>query len=240
MFINELTKGTELNIEIIGSDDLKFTFTSAITEVKSSADARFISRLQDKLNHIPLVVINKLEYEGKTLIFEGSKFICKVSTTYNGKTYLWESVRIAKLDLPSKDCKHCIISQENSSPINQRSEYRQYIGLKGIVKIGDSRAVREIVVRDVSHSGVGFVISGAVDILQGDHVIISWHDTGFNKHRKELVDLLYKVEAKVVRVTPMPNDRNMVGCLLDDTYPMVEKYLMAKQREELRKNKARD
>lgn len=82
-------------------------------------------------------------------------------------------------------------------------------------------------------SGVGFILSDDTVVKQGDIVNVSWYDGHYSTTRKEIVDVLYKVDAHVVRVIPMNNNRRLIGCVLDEPSNTISKYVMLKQRERL-------
>ncbi len=232
MFINELALGTELVIEVTDTKT-SLNFTTTIITTSNEQDQKCLDLLAEKLKHVPMVLLDKIIYDEKVVNFEGDGFVCKVSATFEDKPYLWQNVRIPKITLPSGETTHLLIAIDNTEPFSQRSEYRCFLGIEGYLRIGDSRAIKNILVRDISVSGIGFIINTDSEIQPGDTVNISWYDGHYSTTRKEIVDTLYKVDAHVVRLIPMNNNRCLVGCLTDNNTPVIERYIATKQRERL-------
>lgn len=232
MFINELNIGTELLIEVTDKQN-SLNFSTIIKSANNEKDQEYLDIIAEKLRHAPMVLIDKVIYEEKVVNFEGSGFICNVSTTFEDKPFLWQNVRIPKVTLPSGETTHLLIAIDNIEPYNRRAEYRCFLGIEGYLRVGDSRSIHNALVRDISNSGVGFILSDDTVVKQGDIVNVSWYDGHYSTTRKEIVDVLYKVDAHVVRVIPMNNNRRLIGCILDEPSNTISKYVMLKQRERL-------
>lgn len=233
MFINELEVGTELIVEVSDSKS-NFNFTTNVIEITNEQDKAYLDMLIEKLKHAPCVFVEKITYEDKIVNFDGAGFGCKATTTFEDRPYVWQSVKIPKISLPSGDSIHLLIAIDNVEPLNQRAEYRCFLGIDGFMRIGESKAIKNVLVRDVSISGIGVIADIGVNINPGDTVNISWYDGQYSTIKKEIVDTLYKIDAHVVRVVKMNNNRCIIGCVTDKKTSVVERYIATKQRERLK------
>lgn len=143
-----------------------------------------------------------------------------------GKLYGWKDVEIKAGYF--KKTTLCHLLYLNSAPfeINRRNDYRQYIGINGLAEPFHRPKV-DVIVRDVSNNGIGFIAEDKGNFEVGRHVSVSFSDEG-GKYR-------FYLECKIVRERQMENGCYEVGCAVIAPPPTFSQYVVHKQLQERRK-----
>lgn len=111
---------------------------------------------------------------------------------------------------------------------NRRDCARFLMQRKGQWMCGASRS-EEIVVYDISQSGISVISGRAINV--GQRVKVSWTDSKKN---------IILVEAEVVRVVPKDRLEYLHGCKFVQYYPEINKTVMEIQREQLKRMSGMD
>lgn len=149
--------------------------------------------------------------DGKPLVWE--KCLMK-SVTYNGEKY------------------HIIYSDKDGRRLNRRETFRQYIGIKGILQIDSTRAMKDVTVKDISETGVAFV---------SDNMSLHMEDIGnfhLNFQDKDC-RLSVQIEGTVVREVDVEENRRVFGATIRKANVDMNEYVAMKQKREIAKRRSR-
>lgn len=149
--------------------------------------------------------------DGKPLVWE--KCLMK-SVTYNGAKY------------------HIIYSDKDGRRLNRRETFRQYIGIKGILQIDSTRAMKDVTVKDLSETGVAFV---------SDNMSLHMEDIGnfhLNFQDKDC-RLSVQIEGTVVREVDVEENRRVFGATIRKANVDLSEYVAMKQKREIAKRRSR-
>lgn len=144
----------------------------------------------------------------------------------DGKAYQFNEIKIRNIKTAEGALYHEITCKQEGTAINRRGACRVWLGETGTARIGLSRNTIDIIVKDISISGIAFVCDKDVDVPDGAIVNITFRDS-VSRNRFEL-------SAIVVRNEEMEKSRIIYGCKLNQESNVVAKFVNDKQREKLR------
>lgn len=110
--------------------------------------------------------------------------------------------------------------------VNRRGACRVWIGSKGSVILGEDIHPHDVVVKDISATGVAFVCDESTEVSMGMPIIVSFTDEKTNDH--------FRLAATVVRYADAEHRRTVYGCRFKGEHGFVSKYVVDKQREQLK------
>ncbi len=162
---------------------------------------------------LDLCILDMVTFKGQCMIFPEGKIYYELVTVIDGKKHTWSGVTIHKLRTADNQILHVAMYQGKDKKRNRRREYRLPMDVRCAVNVtGASRnRTHEAVLRDVSVSGIGFMINRSVDIKVGDTITVSWDDRAakFNKGGAEVKN--FKLMYRVVRVEILNEKMMTVG-----------------------------
>ena len=195
----------------------------------SSEDRLFIEKAVKSL-HREVFCVLELITEGDLVInFLSIKVKCVLTALISDKPYSWNDVKIIKLKLPEAGSCHIVLCDDDVDTFNRRREYRQWLGYDALCKFGDSKVPKDILLRDLSPSGVGFLCSTELPVEVGLKICIQFHDESKSSISDKYNSKLYTINAIIVRYVPTNNNKLLVGCRLDKEYEELTKMIFSKQ-----------
>lgn len=163
--------------------------------------------------------------DGKILNFTGDHV--RISIVYAGEgeqPMVWEGCGIQTIQ--TKQGKYyAIISQKDGKAWNRRQNFRQYIGLPGLLTIDSNREKLEVIVKDISVGGVSFV--GNTQMEGTD--IGSFHLQFDDRANKMNVQLA----GHVVREEEVEEGKKVFGCIATKSNVELGSYIAMKQKQEI-------
>lgn len=151
------------------------------------------------------LLVDSLTYFDEDLVFAQESKVVAVNKR-DGRSYEFISSRIAPVE--TKYGKfHLIRCTDEGKIVNRRQAERYDIDRLGVVRIGDSKDIRNALVYDISMKGIAFILDTDASVKAGDHIIASFRYDPNYFH-------FYACEATVVRVF-MLNGQPAIGCRLD-------------------------
>lgn len=151
------------------------------------------------------LLVDSLTYFDEDLVFTEPSKVVAVNKR-DGRSYEYEASRIAPVE--TKYGKfHLIRCTDEGKIVNRRQAERYDIDRLGVIRIGDSKDIRNALVYDISMKGIAFILDTEASVKVGDHIIASFRYDPTYFH-------FYACEATVVRVFMM-NGQPAVGCTLD-------------------------
>ncbi len=143
-----------------------------------------------------------------------------------GKAFQFNEIKIRNVKTAEGELFHEITCKQEGIAVNRRGACRVWLGESGTARVGLSRNTIDIIVKDISISGIAFICDKDVDVPDGAVVNITFRDT-VSRDRFEL-------SAIVVRNEEMEKSRIIYGCKLNQESNVVAKFVNNKQREKLK------
>ena len=119
-----------------------------------------------------------------------------------------------------------MVCKNPGKQINRRTAVRVWLGIDGVAQIGIHRVAYEVIVKDISVSGISFILHKDLKLKQGTIVHITFNDTDAR--------VKFSLGAIIVRQAPLEDGRMLYGCRLNQESPSISKYVNDKQREKLK------
>jgi len=210
MFLHELDIESKVTILVrIGSQTLAF-------------DTKVEDLTEDGILTEPIYRNDKLVgFKSKGLII--TLQICNAS---DQKVYEYTNAEIINVKTKDGKVHHKMTCKAAGKQINRRTAVRVWIGLEGVAQIGINRTAYNVIVKDISISGISFILHKNMDVSPGTMVHITFHDTE--------AKVKFSLGAIIVRVAEMEDGRVLYGCRLNQESPAISKYVTDKQREKLK------
>lgn len=230
MLIGDLDKNTIINVNVTDGDK-SVQINSEVLEL-SEEDYAFCKKASTQFHFESFVAVDLMKEGDKVINFLSARVICILTALKDERPYSWNNVKILRLKLPEHGDCHIILSNSDMDTFNRRKEYRLWLGYDGLCKFGESRVPKSVIVKDVSCSGVGIIVSDELaDLIEvGKPVDIQFYDSTYNEATKDYHNKLYTLHCKIVRFISMNNNRVLVGCRLVERLDALEKMIYAKQR----------
>lgn len=210
MFLQEIDVGSKVTILVrIGSQTLAFD-----TIVQEPSDDGILTE--------PVYRNDKLiGFKTKGLIITVQ--ICNAS---DEKVYEFNNVEILNVRTKDGEIHHKMLCRNPGKQINRRAAVRVWLGIEGVARIGVNRTAYNVIVKDISLSGISFILHKDMGIDAGEMVHITFNDVDARTK--------FSLSAIIVRIAEMEDGRVMYGCRLNQESPAIAKYVTDKQREKLK------
>lgn len=227
MRLNNLDVGTIVTINATDYEK-SVRMESEVLSV-SLEDRLFIEKAVQSLNKEVFCVLDLIT-EGKAVInFLSVRVKCTLTALIDDKPYSWNDVKILKLKLPDTGSCHIVLCDDDVDTFNRRGEYRQWLGYDAFCKFGDSQVAKDVLLRDLSPSGVGLLCSTELPVELGSKLNIQFYEETKSNISGEYVSKLYTINAVIVRYVSTNNNKLLVGCKLDKEYEEINKLIFSKQ-----------
>lgn len=149
--------------------------------------------------------------------------ICNLS---DEKVYEFNNVEILNVRTKDGEIHHKMICKNPGKQINRRTAVRVWLGIEGVARVGANRTAYNVVVKDISVSGISFILHKDMGIDSGEMAHITFNDVD--------AKIKFSLSAIVVRTAEMEDGRVLYGCRLNQESPAISKYVADKQREKLK------
>lgn len=227
MRLNNLDVGTIVTINATDYEK-SVRMESEVLSV-SLEDRLFIEKAVQSLNKEVFCVLDLIT-EGKAVInFLSVRVKYTLTALIDDKPYSWNDVKILKLKLPDTGSCHIVLCDDDVNTFNRRGEYRQWLGYDALCKFGDSKVAKDVLLRDLSPSGVGLLCSTELPVELGLRLNIQFYVETKSNISGEYVSRLYTINAVIVRYVSTNNNKLLVGCKLDKEYEEINKLIFSKQ-----------
>ena len=179
------------------------------------------------------IIVEPIKHNDKILNFSNKEIIKNivVDTDPLPEKYINVDVEITLLENKKY---HIVLSDKEGIPINRRNDFRVYIGSYVTAQLSNINTSVEAILKDISIGGFSLVIrTEGIDGIVGwvgQHIKVVYYHGG-----KERIPMVFIGE--VVREEEIEEGRIVVGCRSLRQPFGIEKFIAAKQREELRRKK---
>ena len=210
MLLQEIEVGSKATILVrIGSQTLAFD-----TIVQEPAEEGVLTE--------PIYRNDKLiGFKTKGLIITVQ--ICNLS---DEKVYEFNNVEILNVKTKDGEIHHKMIAKNPGKQINRRTAVRVWLGIDGVARVGVNRTAYNVIVKDISVSGISFILHKDMGIDPGEMAHITFNDVDARTK--------FSLSAIIVRTAEMEDGRVLYGCRLNQESPAIAKYVTDKQREKLK------
>lgn len=225
MFINELSAGTEVALEATdGTKQLSFPTKVSNITTQVDKDRLEILNKKRKEGNIIYCICDPIREQECLVRFEGENVAMRLFLIQNENPYAWENVRIMNLRLPDYGSVHIVVSSKRAIACNRRGNFRVWLGADGTLREPKSKDKIDVIVKDISESGVGLIIKEENDVERG-----KIYQLRFAEEERE-----YEVSVIVARVQQLEDGRYNVGCRIRGNSDVIAKLVHIKQRERIR------
>jgi hypothetical protein len=169
-------------------------------------------------------LLQSIKVDDQTVGFSDN---CYINFIYisEGKLYLWEKVSI-KLVKYDGGIYHKVDLSGNGKPYNRREAFRMFVGEEMAVAVNTATgpSVINVLVKDISETGVGFITKEELDI-----------DRMFRMKLKDNNKIIH-LSGVIIRKEFLENLHSFLyGCKFNEKNPLLAKYIVKKQGEQLKK-----
>lgn len=210
MLLEELAPGSKITI-LVGIGSQTLTFDSVLEEPSENGILTTPVYRNDKL----------VGFRTKGLIIR-----IQVTNVSDQKVYEFTNVEILNVKTQDEQIHHKMTCKMPGKQINRRTAVRVWIGKEGIAQIGVHRTAYEVLVKDISISGISFIFEKDLHVEQGTIAHITFNDTEARTK--------FSLSAIIVRTAQVDDNKFLYGCRLNQESPAVAKYVNDKQREKLK------
>lgn len=210
MLLEELDVGSRVTI-LVGIGSQTLSFDSVLEEPSENGILTTPVYRNEKL----------VGFRTKGLIIR-----LQITNASDQKVYEFTNVEILNVKTQDEKIHHKMICKMPGKQINRRTAVRVWIGKDGIAQIGANRVAYDVMVKDISVSGISFVFHKDLDVEPGTMAHITFNDTETRTK--------FSLSAIVVRKAQLEENKILYGCRLNQESPAIAKYVNDKQREKLK------
>lgn len=206
MKINEIEEGSSVSL-LVTKADTSVELPSEIVKVLDGC-----------------VLANLFKHGDSTISFDSPGLNFEMMVVKPGEVpYNFKNVKISLVTYEG-GTYHCLQSGTTGVRLNRRNAFRVFIGEDGNVLDAKSGRNAQVTVKDISSTGVGFLVEGAnasKTFEVGSRIRVNFKDP----ENGTTID----AEAKIVRIMDMEEGRTLYGCMFTKHYPAIEHYTATKQ-----------
>lgn len=210
MLLEELDVGSKITI-LVGIGSQTLSFDSILEEPSDNGVLTTPVYRNDKL----------VGFRTKGLVIR-----LQITNASDQKVYEFTNVEILNVKTQDEQIHHKMICKTPGKQINRRTAVRVWLGKEGIAQIGTNRVAYEVVVKDISVSGISFIFHKDLNVEPGTIAHITFNDTEARTK--------FSLSAIIVRKAELDEGKILYGCRLNQESPAIAKYVNDKQREKLK------
>lgn len=213
MRIEEIEAGSQVTIEVCrGNHKMEFK-----TEVVRTIEGCVLTNIVTHNDHVLKFDTNQVKVN-----------LISVSES-EGKLYVWENCIVRNI-VSGGHKYHMIASQLDVKATNRREYFRVYAGLPGRARFGNNQEVYEVVVKDVSQKGFAIIYHKAIEYDKNPLVVLLVNES----------ELSINIMGRIVRSEEIDDKHYLYGCRFEEDNPAIQKFVLDKQREDLKRAKGTD
>lgn len=210
MLLQEMESGSRATILVgIGSQTLAFD-----TTVEEPAEDGILTQ--------PIYRDEKLVgFKTKGLVIR-----IQITNASDNKVYEFMNVEILNVKTQDEQIHHKITCKLPGKQINRRTAVRVWVGIEGIAQIGIHKTAYEVLVKDISISGISFIFHKDLNVDSGTLAHIVFNDSDFR--------MKFSISSIIVRKEVLKDGRVLYGCRMNQESQIIAKYVNDKQRAQLK------
>ena len=203
-----------------------------IRVVASTEKSKFEQTAFIEFSKDGVIFVKPMYYEGQLLNFDGEHL--KISVVYivnNEKPMVWEGCTIRYVQTKTQKF-HAIFCKRDGIHLNRRQAFRQYLGIPGKLMVESTRERKEVIVKNISTTGVSFVMESMDDITMDD---IRKFQLEFKDTQERLNIML---QGEVIREEDVEN-KKVFGALIKKTNVELSAYIAHKQKQDMARKRGK-
>lgn len=197
--------------------------------------ARGILELKTILLQTICAVANPVRRDGKIVMLSmaiGIVYSVQAFNAEDEKMYEWNNVRPQLVTLKDGKKYLILINKNNMKALNRRKSYRVWLGVTGVAKFGNDRTTYDVIVKDISATGIAIIVREALgELLPNSVVHINFFD--------EDTETTFNINALFLRREELDENRTLIACRLTTESKDINKFIRDKERLNLRKHSNR-
>ncbi|MDD3413006.1 MAG: PilZ domain-containing protein [Lachnospiraceae bacterium] len=233
MLINEIAKGSSIELKVmIGNNTLEFN-----TEVVEIDDKQYLKAIEKLTSGYLYLIVRAIMKEDKIISFpaSGPAYRLMVVNKEDDKAYEWITIQIRQIKLKDGSAYHLFLTNKDVKEVNRRNRYRVWLGVDGIVQIGFNKMTFDVIVKDISSTGVSFILRN--DLLKGKTISADTNTMIALTFYEEKTETNFRLTATIVRCEAIDENRTLYGCKFASEHRGISKYVNEKQIEKMRLGK---
>ena len=184
-------------------------------------------------------VIEPVMVKGRMVSFAVPGLVCSVLGIIDSRPYRWHNINLARVSFPESGNALVAYTAGIGAKFERRGSYRAIVGINGTTRISREGSKHTTLVRDVSISGIGLVVSKDFTGKIGDNVNIQYSDT-ISLDKLDSKYVKFDLDGFIVREQPLDANRKIIGCRLTaGDRNLLSRYITCKQKKSLQYRSAR-
>lgn len=210
MYLQEIGAGSRVTI-LVGIGSQTLTFDTVAEETTENG------------------ILTEPVYRNEKLVGFRTKGLIiriQVSNVVDQKVYEFANVEILNVKTEDEQIHHKMVCKMPGKQINRRAAVRVWLGLDGIAQIGIHRTAYDVLIKDISISGISFVLEKDLNVDPGTlaHIV-------FNDSQERMK---FSISSIIVRKAVLEDGKVLYGCRMNQESPTIARYINNKQREKLK------
>ena len=149
-----------------------------------------------------------------------------VVNKFDNRVYVYQNVRIKSYKTSEGKYFQLVECKKLEGRVtNRRGANRIWLGFDGNVVLGDNSHEHEVIIKDISATGIAFVCDSQTEVAMGMPIELRFVD--------EVSKKAFKLAATVVRYEDEGNKRIVYGCKFKEESNVISQYVNEKQRQKL-------
>lgn len=206
MLLEEIKNASRITITA-EKDGAECQFSTTIATTTEN-DLAFVKRGFQGKRMPSFIVLETIKHESYIVTFDKSYADCQLTATVEGKPYKWKHIAIREIHLPDAGLKHLVFSFEDVDVFNRRQEFRVNFDTSATVTLDGSSTPVDVLLRDISPSGLGFRCNLDTQIEIGEQLQLQFKSTVNGSAQPTL----FTINVKVVQITETERNSKIVGC----------------------------
>lgn len=193
-----------------------------ITVTRGDTSASLTTTMEKALSDC--ILVEPFKHKGNMVSFDAPDLHIELVATRQGEIpFVWKNVQIFKVNYNGQTYQ-CIKSGTIGVKLNRRGAFRVFLGLQGSVIDAKTKDRHSVLVKDISSSGVGFLVNRTDDLPfeLGTSVAVFFSDEDMNQD----IELIARI---VRRVETENSNQILYGCMFTKKNPKIDRYCATKQ-----------
>lgn len=187
----------------------------------------FKSFVAAKVNNY--ILLEAIRVDGKVINFEtGNVNINVLWIREDRAPIIWNKVFLKSMTYNNRTYYLAVPSGEGSE-VNRRTTFRLFTGVEGIAQVGANKMAWDVIVKNVSETGFAFVSSEKFERAINSTVRLVFYD----------LEKKFNLTGHIVRTEDVDESRYVYGCVLMASNPVLNQYIIEKQRDMISKQRER-